>query len=388
MLFKISLQGIVGYPLRSILAVISLVLGIVSVVTVYSAALTIEATVTQKAILSGGPSSTFDTNGFSGEEAYETTSIFASQLASYIGKDGEVTRIATASSVALESSGQVLDSNVSFLDSNIINIRHFPVIKGVWLQDEGDVRPTVVLNRALEDNLINSGSSSLNLVVRPSTNQVPVRVVGVIDDGNSHPALYGNIRDLPGITVNQGSTVDYSLEISGPLLTSDVLTKRLNELSSYSKDSLVWTVARRDTLGSLDAELSATRSTFVTIGVIALVTTVFAIANIGLSTLRERANELSLRRALGARRSHIPLIMTLEAQMIAFVAAALAIPFSLILYPFIAGHFGAPFGVSPPPFPWIAGVFGFLVGMLTALAGSFVPSIRSLKVPISSMMRD
>jgi putative ABC transport system permease protein len=190
------------------------------------------------------------------------------------------------------------------------------------------------------------------------------------------------------LLVNQENTINTTLEVSAPDLTSDTLSTRLKLLDDFSANHTSWTVNRRDTVQQLQNEVAATRSSFLTVGVLGILATAFAVANVGLSALRERSSELSLRRALGARRWHIPFIMVLESQIIALLAGALSIPLSFAIYPTIANQFGAPFGVSSPPYPWVSAWAGLALGMVTALLGSIAPALRALKIPISTMMRE
>lgn len=385
---RISLQGILGFPVRSLLSVLSLLLGIVSIVTIYSATLTIEATVTQKALLTGGPISTFDIAESTGFNTIESTRILSGQLEEYIGQSGGVAQMATSSQVALELNGKILDAQISFTDSNLIRIRKFPVLEGVWLETIGHLRPALVINVPLKNSLENSFNDQLKIVDNATNDRDPVRIIGVIDDGNTTPYAYGSLLDLSNLLMNQENSVTNSIQLTSPHVSTDELVRRIGEINEFSGRESVWTITRRDTVGELEGELNATRSTFFTIGFLAILTTIFAISNIGLSTIRERSSELSLRRALGAKWWQIPMIMVIEGQLIALGAAILAVPVALTLYPIIANQFGAPFGIDAPPFPWIAALVGLLVGMSTALLGSLLPATRSLKIPISSMMRD
>jgi putative ABC transport system permease protein len=209
-----------------------------------------------------------------------------------------------------------------------------------------------------------------------------------VNDGGARPVAYAHLDYLPELLVNQEGLINATLEVSSSKLSVQAINSRLGELDALMSTTTPWKVTRKDTVGQLAAEVSATRSSFMTVGVLSLLVTAFAVANVGLSALRERSVELSLRRALGGRRWQIPGLMILESQIVALIAGSMAVPVSYLIYPLVAEQFGAPFGIDAPAYPWGSALLGLSIGMLTALVGSIAPAIRALNTPISSMMRE
>ncbi|MFF1830473.1 ABC transporter permease [Paenarthrobacter sp. NPDC058040] len=388
-MLRIAWQGVRGFPVRGLLTALSLTVGIVGLVSIYSASATIQATVEQKALLSGGKTATFDAAGLTGNADLNRGLTVTDQLRRSLGTDAKVVRLASSPAISLDSNGKRIDAEIVFAQPSAGPIRDFPVVEGAWLSEvEGRTRLQVVLNRAAAQSVGTSPRMEIHLRVQQVSGSWPVDIAGIVEDGSVKPAVYGNIADLPMLLVNQEGTISTTLEASAPDLTAESFIAHLKFLDEFSANHVSWTVTRRDTVGQLQMEVSATRSSFLTVGTLGVLATAFAVANVGLSALRERSSELSLRRALGARRWQIPFIMVLESQIVALLAGTFSIPLSLLVYPVIANQFGAPFGVSAPPFPWISAWAGLALGMLTAFLGSIAPALRALKIPISTMMRE
>lgn len=386
-LVPIAWQGVAGHPIRTALTALGLMVGVVSLVSVVSAADTTVATVEQKAILTGGPEATFDISGVTGSGSLLRSQQLLAQLQNSVAPEIRGARFASTQDVSLGLDGEVFDSDVIFTDPDIRTLRPFPVVAGYWL-DDADAGLSVVLNQTAYEASRATERGGLSLRVTGTTGDRAAPVKGVVNDGGARPKAYVHLRHLPDLLVNQEGQIKTTLEVSSPGLGINDLKSRLSELNALTATTTQWEVTRKDTVKQLAAEVSATRASFTTVGVLSLLVTAFAVANVGLSALRERSVELSLRRALGGRRWQIPSLMILESQIVALMAGAMAIPVSYFIYPFVAEQFGAPFGIEPPAYPWSSTFLGLAIGMLTALAGSVAPAIRALNTPISSMMRE
>lgn len=387
-LLAIAWQGVRGFPVRTTLTALGLMVGIVSLVSVVSATATTVATVEQRALLTGGPTATFDISGLTGSRGLARSQEVLSQLRASVAQDLMGVRFARTEVTSLELSGKVFDADVVFTEPTLADIRPFPVVLGSWLSEPTGTGVGLVLNQAAYDATQGPEGGKVSLRVQGNASRVPTPVTGVVNDGNSRPTAYAHLDYLPVLVVNQEALIKTTLEISSPQLTNQAIQARLNELDDLTGVTTPWGIARRDTVGQLATEVTATRSSFMAVGILGLLATAFAVANVGLSALRERSAELSLRRALGGRRWQIPGLMILESQIVGMLAGAMAVPVSYLLYPFVAEQFGAPYGITAPPYPWASALVGLCIGMLTALIGSLAPAIRALNTPISSMMRE
>lgn len=385
---RVAWQGVVGFPIRTVLTCLGLVVGIVGIVSVYSASGTVEATVIQRALLTGGPVATVDVSGLSGTGALSQASTVAGFLDANAGTSSNSTVTAELPSVRVTVGSAVKDVDVVFAESSLRRVRPFPVIAGSWLTDKpGFLEPRVVVNLPMAQQLGAGLGSDVTIGTSPSDSLAAI-VSGVIVDGSVGPAMYVSLADAHEFLVENGSQLSATIEISSPAEDIQSVKARLAELDSLADTSTAWDVKRRDSIDDLSSEIVATRSSFLAVGLLGLLASIFAIANVGLSSVRERAIELSIRRAIGARRRQIPLIMIVESQIVALFAGAVAIPLSAFFYSIIGSTFSAPFGVNPPPYPWIYAALGVGVGMVTALIGSLAPAIRANRVRIATVMRE
>ncbi|NEM92496.1 ABC transporter permease [Galbitalea soli] len=386
-LLRIALQSIAVNWVRTLLAIIALSSSVVGVVTVASAAATIETTVTHRALMADGSPSTLLVSGLNGAEGLTESVEWKAQLQPYVG-GGSVARIAQLESATIVSEGRSDSVDISFTEPELTRNHPFEVLGGRWLGGRRDtVAVPVVVNR-LEANALDLRLGGA-IELRASTAETTLQalVVGVVEDGAHDQRAYVALADADAFLRGNQAQLTTSLEVAAPGLATEDLTRRLNGLSSLRGVRVDWAVQRVDTVGGLRQEVEATRSAFLVVGILGLVAGAVAVANIGLSAVRERSSELSLRRALGARRWHLPAVMVLESQLIAVVAGVVAIAMSWAIYPTLAQQFGAPYGIAAPPYPTAVAAAGILVGMGTALLGGLVPAVHSMRAPIASIMR-
>ena len=389
-ILRIAWQGVSGFKLRMLLAVIALSASVVGVVSVAAASTTVEATVLQQAILQNGPSTTVDVTGLSGSAGLKESAVLAGKLQRSYGPTSTVARVASLEAIILIIDDRASNVNVDFTNASLRAIRPFPVLQGRWLEvsDKVPFALEVVLNQPGAEELNVDPGRTLQMVSLGVETPTLVRVVGVVDDGSDSPNAYVEISSADEFLESNSQHLTVTIKMAGGTVQREGVNTRLSQWATWSASSYDLDVQRKDTVNALRAEVEATRATFVVVGLIGLLASISAIANIGLSTLRERGSELTLRRALGAKRWHIPLIMIVESQIVALISAAIAIPLSWLLYPAIFSQFGAPYGISSPPYPWEFAALGLVVGLLTSLLGSLAPAMFALNVRISNVMRE
>ncbi len=389
-LLRIALQGVFGFRLRTVLAIVALTSGVVGIVIVSAASSTVQSTVVQRAILINGPATTVEVSGSSGAPGLGSSTTFAAQLDDALGQGTKVARVGQLESTLVQYGELLTAIPVNFADISLRNIRPFPVVEGRWLVESkrAPVFLDVVINEATARSLGASLGDTLGVMSLGSLDVLQTRIVGIVDDGSTSESAYVALDSAEEFLYLHAETLRLKFLVSGMSVDESQVRAMISTWSQRYPTATVFEARRVDTVESLRAEVQATRSAFSTVGLIGLLASISAIANIGLSTLRERASELSLRRALGARRWHLPVIMILESQLVALAAGALSIPLSWLLFPLVIVQFSAPLGVQPPAFPWQFAGLGLGIGMLTSLLGSLAPAARALNVRISNVMRE
>lgn len=388
-LFRISVSGVFGHLHRSILSIIALAFAVVGVVTIGAAGLSVEGLVTARAIMANGPSSTIEISGFSGGFGAEVADEVGQYFTSFVGKEGVAVVTEALSSTALDFQDQTENIPITFTESALIRVRPFQILSGIWIVDDshqGSLLPLVV-NRSARDLLRANVGSSLTVRVPGVSSGTRSLVVGLIEDGQIEPQAYAPIDNASSILVGNDLARTSSVLVSGSRVSLLEVENRLNSWKSLTGVSTPTTVERRDTVDELRHEVDGTRSVFVVVAVLGLVSGGLGIANVTLSSARERSDEMALRRALGARRWHLPVILILESQIVAFFAIVIAVVASLTLYPWIGSTFGAPYGIPLPPYPWWAAALGAFVGSATAILAAMIPAVLAFRTRMSTVLR-
>lgn len=389
MMLRISLQGVTGFPLRSILVFLTLLLAVSALVATNAAARTIENTVLQRALLTGGPTDTFRISIDEAMTNLPRVEALIPVLERMTERQIVAWDIALNSTAVRTAYGDVLDISVKVVSPDIITIRPFALISGEWISnDERWLAPRACVNAASAHryDIVLGSSLSLNL---PRQGQLVLAVVScVVEDGDPEPQLYfPDSAILPKIPL-AAPDASIAVQLTIPHSSEGQLMAALANQGSLTGRDSDWSVSETSTVERLESEVGATKRTFEVVGIVGLLMSILAIANVGLSAVRERSIELSLRRAVGARRWHLAMIVVLESQIIAVAAGLVAVPFSALIYPLLASQFGAPYGVDVPEFPFLIAGAGALFGMLAALMGTLPAAIRSWRVPIADVMRE
>ena len=112
------------------------------------------------------------------------------------------------------------------------------------------------------------------------------------------------------------------------------------------------------------------------------------ILNIGLVSLRERVEEIELRRATGALALQVGVSVIMESVLAAVVAAVIAILVALLSLPLVtAAMFSNLPMAADVDFPYETAAFGIIVAGLTGFVGGIVPAIRAARMDIANVMR-
>ncbi len=104
--------------------------------------------------------------------------------------------------------------------------------------------------------------------------------------------------------------------------------------------------------------------------------------------MAERARELVVRRAFGARRvdvfAQVIAGSAVVGVFVGLLAAGLAVVGTYIVLP---AYIPAASAIVPPTFPWSACAAGFGAAVATGILGGLVPAIRATRLPVARAMR-
>lgn len=376
-LIIVAWQGVLSEPLKSILAVVALTLGMLGFVTVTSAQGVLEQTVQRHALLQGGAAATFRAQVETPSAA--ALEVFREQVSTALAAAATIT--ADAPDLALWADGvPAPELGIHFVDENFRAVRPLPVLYGEWPTDSRYLAPRVVVNTAARETLDVTARYELGA----GRSRTAVVISGVVDDGESSPNAYLDWRVLGDFA---GEDVRYAISLTGSKLTGAAIQAAGQQLGEFGSVVTIVELHETDTISSLTTELRTTGQVLLVLALLSIGSTIVGVTNVGLSTVRTRTREYSLRRALGASRRQIAIITVIESQIVALVAAGVAFGLSGLTYPFVASLFSAPSGTIIPEFPMSTGWLCLVVASATGLVASVAPAIQASGPDVSSVMR-
>ncbi|GAA2773852.1 ABC transporter permease [Kitasatospora cinereorecta] len=270
-------------------------------------------------------------------------------------------------------------------------VRRLPVLHGGWPAPDPQTYPGgLVLNQAAEAQYGGVGTK-LSVQLGRAFPAYTQPVVGVIADGVDAPVVYQSL--LGALTLQPGVLpADWSPELhvhadgaGESVLRSAVLAAA----ADLGAPPTGLDVRRADTVGSLLASLRSTRSGFLAVAALTLLVAVVGLLNIGFATVRDRTRELTLRRATGATRGHVFLLVLLASVLVGLLTALAAVLLALGAVDLVVPHLLARgSAVRAPAFPAEAALVGLAAALAAALAGGAAPALAAARVDMAQALRD
>lgn len=376
----IASQGLRGTPVRSILVIVALTLGMLGFVAVLTANQVEQQTLTQKAILTGGMPATVELT-ITGPRSEAQAVQAGRQLGRRLGADA-VAAFVQDENVTVWSQSKILDDvDVTFATPSLTSVRPFPQASGAWLSDRAFAAPRVEVNEKAAKTL----GARHGLSLGTSDTRLRFTIVGVVRDGSDDAHVYVPASDYA--LFSDDSPV-WHLQLHAPQLNDDDAIAAAHTLTGLGAPFELGDAHRTDTVDELSAELDSTTRVLLVLGALGLASTIVGILNVGLATASGRSKEFALRRTLGASRGGIALIVMVESQLLAIVSALVAFAGSFLLFPVVVGAFGAQLGVAVPAYDPRYGVVCLVIASLTAAVSSLVPALLSYRRDLSSVMRE
>lgn len=401
----IAWQGVRRRPLRNVLTAVSLLVGVLSVVLIQGAGARLNDAIVRDAVLGNGQKSTLlvpVTERGRGDlgDLRDNVTDWRDTLARVTADGAGVAATFIQDGDARVHDGEGRDGSSSAdggeivpgldllaVDPALREIRPFPVVHGQWFQlpTHG---PQLVINKAAwrqgawED-------ADVWLSRDGSYDRHRARLVGVVDDGGGEPQGYVSL-DGGGLWSKAAYREDTAVSVllHSATLDANTLRARVDNYAQRSgRHAELGDVRRLDSIDDHAAPLDASRRIFLAVASLSLFVGCLGILNVGLATLRERSEELSLRRSFGATRGHVIQIMIMESQIVALGAATVAIALAYFATPFLLQQVGTQSELISTGLPVSAMLAGLLTSCGVALLGALAPALRASRVPIATIMR-
>jgi putative ABC transport system permease protein len=363
---------------------VSLFVGVLAIVVIQGGGDFLARTVVRDSILQNGPAVTIRVSVTGNDGDVVAT---AHQVQDLVRRaaGARTTLVVDQPQLTVGATDRATDLEVTAVEPDLAAIKPFPLVQGSWF-GQPRLAPQVVLNQAAWGSQ-DWRAGQAWIALGEGTSRAAVVVVGVVHDGNTQPQAYVDLSGSP-----YWQRLAYETGSIGILTTggedAEVLQRQVGALAEPAGLSpRIGDIARVDRIDSYADQLAILRRIFLAIAALSLMVGCLGILNIGLATARERADELSLRRALGASLTDVLLIMLLESQLLAVLGSLTATVGAILLLPtavqaFQADTFSGGVSVSAS-----AVLIGVLASSAAALLGGLYPAIKAARTPIARIIR-
>jgi hypothetical protein len=279
-------------------------------------------------------------------------------------------------------------------------VRRLPLLAGSWPgtgADFGELPPRLALNAAAAATLSRPADRSPDLGDRSGGTvalragqtrpQLAARVIGTVADGRSDARVY-----LPWETAGTflpGAAGPDRLQALVHVASDPDRVRAALQIAWRDQGVTVESTSRYDHVAALLDQLAALRTLFAWCAAVALAVSALGIVNLGLATVTHRARELSVRRAVGARRMDLFALVLSSAVATGLLSAGTGILLvAVAVRAVVPRYVPAGSAIAPPDLPWSAVLAGCLAALATAIIGSLLPALRATRVDIASVLRD
>lgn len=380
-------DGVAAHRARALLGVLSIVVGVASVTLVVAIGDVGRAAAQEILERQSGRPGTFAVSLSVPSWAPADPAAMADQIATVaVAAGGEAARVLRSDGF-LERRGARQSIGLIGTDSSLAAIRRFRLLGGRWLQpaDGAVLGPVLALNRVAAVDVGLSADAALPApVVLDVGRRVAAVVVGIVDDGEPFSRAYLPVAGLER----------WSLAPSRPLLLvwiaperSGVVLDRLAELASRLEVGTE--VQRTDDPRAAEALIGIVQLVLGAIAALSLVTGGIGVVNLALATVDQRTREFAIRRAFGATRSDIFIIVLLESVVTVGLGGLLGVVIALAGGAAVGLALAPVLGLDRVPSPPLStAAVGLLVTALLGVTVGIVPARRATARSVIRAIRD
>lgn len=387
--FRAALQAVRARPGRSLLTMVSLFVGVLAIVIIQAGSGAVQQSYLAMTVLSSGAATTMSATAQPGSQTAGRA------LAAMGALDSELKPVGGAGALMCELQAQIGRTPIylELCAGDVRGVFPYPIRQGEWLSEAAVAPPQIVVNECAAETLGLAPGSTVTVTFCASGQkcQQAARVAGVVYDGvTTDSRAYMKLdleTDLGRAASSASSGTGLIIYAYAPLMDESSLRTVVSvEIARAFDTGPSLEVQRSDRSGEDDFFTTLTL-VFSAVAALSLIVGALGILNIGLATLKERSDELSLRRSFGATRAEVMLTIVAEGQILALLAAGFALTAGRLAFPVLLDWMANGVLVSDVAFPVSAALLGVAASSAAALLGSAAPALRAGKVPIASIMR-
>ncbi|MCE5204317.1 MAG: ABC transporter permease [Actinomycetia bacterium] len=381
----VALQGVRARPGRSALTMVSLFVGVLAVVIIQAGFGAVKDAYSSQAILSTGRPTTLMAIIGGGMQSYERSDAACSALQRILAPVGGGSAVVVETELVFGARGL----ETLLVDGDLRAVFPYPLRAGHWLSDHSTAPPEVVLNEAAAQALDVVPGSSVVASVREGgrSRSLVAHVAGIVYDSQPVGRAFMRLDPMADWGLALLGQDGATLYAYAPELDESALRSVLAVEYERAFEVPATGIQRSDKPDDAGQFFSTVSLVFSAVAALSLLVGALGILNIGLATLKERSDELSLRRSFGATRWEVMVTIVAEGQMLAVVAAAAALASSYLVFPVVLDWMSRGLLVSRAGSPISAVLVGVGASCAAAFVGSLAPALRAGRVPIASIMR-
>lgn len=265
-------------------------------------------------------------------------------------------------------------------------IFNLPIYEGQWLSDWKEAMALeVVVNKSAAEIF---STSYMVASLKDSLALTPLNIIGTVNDGKEWPVIYINILPLLYRVPNIFETENVELYwYNKDNMTQDNIQSYISDILYDTVGGKVEGVNRVDSGDDYNSVIEMLQLGLIVTAMLLLFVSVLGQINIGLSSLEQRTHELLIRRALGASRLNIAVLVLGSQFILSMLVCTIAVLISVILTECVGFFLPIDTPISVPEYPYMAAMIAVFTSIITALLGGIIPAIKAAKLEPALALR-
>lgn len=281
---------------------------------------------------------------------------------------------------------RIINTEVIYTSSKYNEIYNLPLVSGKWFdKNENNLALNVVLNKQAYE-LYNSNYIAGNRT--DTLNLTPFNVSGVVNDGKNWPVAYVDIRILlsyfPNLFNTENATIYWHIDKE---ISLEKIRSHFNDILNDSIGGKVENISRLDNENNYSDVIDMLQIGLVITALLLLFIVVLGQINIGLSSLEQRTHELLIRRALGASKYNIGMIVLSSQIFLSVIVCVIGVLFSVAIVYFAGQMLPVDSPIPIPNYPFNAAIIAIITSICTALIAGIIPAYKASRLEPALVLR-
>lgn len=289
------------------------------------------------------------------------------------------------------SNGEVSLADEVRIDTRIVSwqynhVYNVPLSQGHWISPIDDYAPLeLVANKAAWSAM---PVPEYRLSIPGTLDTTPAYVVGIINDGDTEPRMYCNGASLATFLHSAFEKDSLSLAIHPySNVSEEDIRSFLNDALYDTTGGKIESFMRSDNAEDYKDVITFLQIAFFITAALLLLTASIGLLNVGLSSLEQRTHELLIRRAIGASRMNVALLVIGSTVLLSIIVCVIALAIAYAIVAVVPLWLPSDTPISPPTFPYQAALFAALAAIGTALLSSIIPAIKASRLQPALLLR-